>query len=202
MLFGILFGVIQCFFGYRLFKVIIGIIGFILGAALAGTLSYTLAPEIIVVIIAGVVGGLIGATTMLTFYYVGIFSIGAILGGILGSFVCSIMGLNPIPVVIILAVTITGILALLTQKYMIIASTAFGGSWLAMTGIVHFITGAKSPVDIEYILQSRGNFLFIILLCWIVLGIIGLLSQLKWLPTDLKREERDLAEYVLSKKDE
>ena len=201
MLFGILLGALQCFFGYRLFKIIVGIIGFLIGSALAGSLSFFLSPETTIAIIVGLVGGIIGAATMLTFFYVGIFLIGTILGAIVGSVLFSIAGVNPMPIVIVVAAIISGIVALLIQKYMIIASTAFGGSWLIMAAVAYFFTRAKSPAEIEYILQSRGTLYFIILLFWIALGICGLLTQLKWFPSDLKREERDLAKYVFSDKD-
>lgn len=202
MLFGILLGAAQCFFGYRLFKIIIGIIGFLVGGALAGFLSFFLSPEGTIAIIVGLVGGIIGAVTMLTFFYAGIFLIGTILGAIVGSLLCSIAGVDPIPIVIVAASIISGIVALLIQKYMIIASTAFGGSWIIMTAVAYFIVGARHPAEIEHMLHSRGSLYFIILLCWIALGIFGLLIQLKWLPTDLKREEKALAEYVFSEKDD
>lgn len=202
MLFGILLGAAQCFFGYRLFKIIIGIIGFLGGGALAGSLSFFLSIEGTIAIIVGLVGGIIGAVTMLTFFYAGIFLIGTILGAIVGSLLCSIAGVDPIPIVIVAASIISGIVALLIQKYMIIASTAFGGSWIIMTAVAYFIVGARHPAEIEHMLHSRGSLYFIILLCWIALGIFGLLIQLKWLPTDLKREEKALAEYVFSEKDD
>ena len=198
MLIGIPLGVVQCFFGYRLFKIIIGIIGFIIGGVLAGKLTFFLYPETAVVIIAGLIGGLLGAAAILTFYYVGIFLIGTIFGGIVGSFFCSVAGVDPIPVVLIISAAIAGMVALWVQKYMIVASTAFGGSWLIISGIAYFVTGAKHPAEVEHLLESSGNLYFIIFICWIALGILGLLAQLKWFPSELKGEERDLAEKISS----
>jgi uncharacterized membrane protein YeaQ/YmgE (transglycosylase-associated protein family) len=202
IVFGILFGTVQCFFGYRLFKIIIGIIGFIIGGALAGTISLAVSPEETVALIAGLVGGIIGAMLLLTLYYVGIFFIGAFLGSIVGSFFYAVVEIGPEPITILIAAIITGIIALVIQKFMIIVSTSFGGSWLIVTGIAYFATGAVNPADIEYMLQSGGGLFYIILLGWIGLGTCGLIAQYKWLPTDLKRKERDLVKHVNSDKDE
>jgi hypothetical protein len=137
----------------------------------------------------------------LTLYYVGIFFIGAFLGSIVGSFFYAVVEIGPEPITILIAAVITGIIALVIQKFMIIVSTSFGGSWLIVTGIAYFATGAVNPADIEYMLQSGGGLFYIILLGWIGLGTCGLIAQYKWLPTDLKRKEKDLVKHVNSDKD-
>ena len=200
-LFGIIFGAVQCYFGYHLFKITLGITGFIVGGGLAVALSSSIYPNESIPLIAGLVGGVIGATLSITLYYVGIFFIGALFGGIIGSTCLSAMGHDPNTAVIVIAVTITGILALIIQKYMIIISTSFAGAWLIVAGIAYFATGAVSPTDIEYILHSSGVLYFVVMFCWIILGITGIITQFKRFPKDQKREERDLAKYINSSKE-
>jgi hypothetical protein len=202
IIFLILLGVVQCFLGYKLFKLILGISGFIIGGALVGTISYAFTPDESLAIFAGLFGGIIGALLLLALYYVGVFLIGAFLGCILTSFLYAGVGSNPEPGVILVVAVIAGVVALVFQKIMIIVSTSFGGSWLVVTGIAGLATGAAHPAEIEHLFRSGGSLLYTILLCWIALGIFGLFVQYKWLPTDQEREERDLAEYVFPEKNE
>ncbi|HKK25794.1 MAG TPA: DUF4203 domain-containing protein, partial [Gracilimonas sp.] len=98
----ILVGALQCFFGYRLFKFILGLIGFLLGSALTVAIGSTYSIEVIPVILLGLVGGFIGAALMVALYYVGVFVIGSLLGGILG------IVLSPDPVLLLILAVISG----------------------------------------------------------------------------------------------
>ena len=177
----LLLGSIQCFFGYRLFKMVIGFVGFILGAVLAIAIINTFFPEKITVLVSGVLGGIMGTVMVLMLYHVGIFVIGAILGGIVGSFICALAGMSSAMWIIAVASIAAGLLALVVQKYMIIAATAYGGAWLLVTAFACFATGAKNIADIESILQASGNLLYIILPCWIMIGMCGWMVQLEHL---------------------
>ena len=41
----ILVGVVECFLGYRIFKVVLGLIGFLVGGTLASAMGYTLSQQ-------------------------------------------------------------------------------------------------------------------------------------------------------------
>jgi hypothetical protein len=179
ILVAILIGMVQCFFGYRLFKVAVAIIGFSLGAALAMAIISAISIEKIAVLLSGLLGGITGAVMVLTLYYVGIFAMGAALGGIAGSFAGSAAGLSSAMWLIIAAAVIAGILALIFQKYMVILATSFGGSWLMVMALGCFATGAKHVDDIESILQARGSLLYILLLGWLLIGVCGWVVQLQ-----------------------
>ena len=76
----ILVGAIQCFFGYRFFKFILGLTGFLLGGAIAAAVGFAISQQEIVALLAGIVGGFIGASSMVAMYFIGIFLIGAFFG--------------------------------------------------------------------------------------------------------------------------
>src|SRR3954451_20284934 len=74
-------GAVSCFAGYRLFKVVLGIYGFILGAGLASSAMGS--SNTIGMVIAALAGGLVGAVILVFAYFVGIALVGAGLGALL-----------------------------------------------------------------------------------------------------------------------
>jgi hypothetical protein len=187
----ILVGALQCFFGYRIFKFILGLIGFLLGGALAGSISYTFSQEEIFTPLLGLVGGFIGTALMVALYYVGVFLIGALLGGILGIVLYAVAESNPDPAAMLILAVITGVIALIFQKLMIIVSTGFGGAWSVVIGIAYYIADSVYLSNLEQIFRSGGSHLYAILLSWLALGIIGVIVQYRSSPA---KETQPLAE--------
>lgn len=183
----ILLGALQCFLGYRIFKFILGLTGFLLGGALAGAIGYAISQEEAVALLAGIVGGFIGAALMVVLYFIGIFLIGALLGGVLGTVLFAVAGSNPEPAVLLILAVITGVVALIFQKFMIIVSTGFGGAFSVVTGIAYFTTGAIDPTNFESMFRSGGSYLYAILLCWLALGIVSVIVQ--YISAPAKEEE-------------
>jgi hypothetical protein len=183
---GIIVGAIQCFFGYRIFKFILGLTGFILGGAICAAIGYAIFQKEVIALLAGLVGGIIGAALIVVLYLIGIFLIGAFLGGVLGTALFAVAGHNPEPAVILILAVIVGVIALIFQKFMIIVSTGFWGAWSVVMGIAYFTTGAVDPTSIERFFRSGGGQLYAILLCWIVLGIVGVIVQFKSAPVKEK----------------
>ena len=179
----ILVGALQCFFGYRIFKFILGLIGFLLGGALAAAIGYGISQEEAVALLSGLVGGFIGAALMVLLYFVGVFLIGALLGGVLGAVLFAVAESTPAPAVVLILAVIAGVVALIFQKFMIIVSTGFSGAWNVVTGIAYFTTGAIDPTNIGGLFRSRGGHLYAIVLCWLALGIVGLIVQYRTAPT-------------------
>jgi hypothetical protein len=70
-------GAVACFAGYRMFRIVLGIYGFILGAMITTSVMGTSSTGARV--LAAVEGGLIGAVLMVAAYIVGIGLIGAAL---------------------------------------------------------------------------------------------------------------------------
>ena len=76
-LFLVIGGAIACFAGYRLFRTVLAIYGFILGALMASSMMGS--TNTIGMILAAVVGGVLGAVVLTFAYFVAIALIGAVL---------------------------------------------------------------------------------------------------------------------------
>ena len=185
---GVLVGAIQCFFGYRIFKIILGLIGFITGGALAGAIGYGISGEEGVAFLSAIVGGAIGAALLIALYFIGVFLIGAFLGGLMGVILFGVSNTSPEPAVLLILALIGGVIALIFQKFMIILSTSFGGSWSMVTGIAYFTIRGFDPTNLKYFLRSGGTQLYAIILCWLALGIFGLIVQYRFLPKPSEKE--------------
>lgn len=170
-------GALECFFGYRIFKFVLGLTGFLLGGVLVATISSTFSQEAIFILLSGLMGGVIGAALMVALYYAGVFLIGAILGSVLGTVLYAVAESNPDPAVLLITAVLAGIAALIFQKFMIIVSTGFGGAWGVVIGIAYFITDAVNLSNPERMFNFEGKYLYAILLCWLVLGIAGVIIQ-------------------------
>jgi hypothetical protein len=179
----ILLGMVQCFFGYRIFTIVIGLTGFLIGAVLGGAIGSDIFQENLLVLISGIVGGFIGAALMMLMYYFGVFAIGSILGIALGTAFFVLTKSNPVPAVLFILAVIGGVTAIIIQKSMIILSTSFGGAWIVVTGIAYFTTDAIDLTDIGELFRTGGNHLNTILIFWIALGIVGVIVQKKSLPS-------------------
>ncbi len=169
-------GAIECFLGYRLFKVVIALTGFLIGGLISASLGYTMSNQELCSLLYGILGGLIGAALLYILYFAGIFLLGVILGIFVGVILYAAMGCDPQPAVLVILAVLGGVLALIFQKFMIIVSTAFGGSFLVVMGISIFAR-IINPADINLSFRSAGNLTYVILLCWVVLGIAGVIVQ-------------------------
>ena len=174
---GIILGAIQCFSGYRLFKVVLGLTGFIVGGALAAAGGYACSQTAIVAVFAGLVGGCLGAALLTALYFLGVFLSGALLGGMAGALLWAGTGGLPQPAVLLFPAVIAGVLALVFQRFMIIVATGFGGAWCMVLGVAYFTTGAFDPANIESFFPAAGRHSPVLLVCWLALGAAGALVQ-------------------------
>lgn len=125
-------GLLACFAGYRIFRIVLGIYGFILGALLAT--SIVGAEGTLWTIGAAIVGGLAGAALLIAAYFVGVALIGAGIGAMLVNLVWAWIGGEPHVVVVIVAAVLGALGALSLQRYVIIGATAFGGAQTVVVG--------------------------------------------------------------------
>jgi len=126
-------GAVACFAGYRFFRVVLAIYGFIFGAMLASSvmgISNNLG-----MLIAALVGGILGAVLFTFAYYVSIGLIGAGMGAYLLNVVWGYTKrTDPPSVAIIIAAVAGAVIAMALQRYVIIISTAFSGAWTMLIG--------------------------------------------------------------------
>src|SRR5260370_23513311 len=132
-LFLLLGGAVSCFAGYRLFKIVLGIYGFILGAGVAS--STMGASNTAGMVIAALVGGFVGALILGFAYFVGIALVGAGLGALVAHVGWGYVRIGDPPALAVIVLSALGAVgAMLLQRYVIIVATAFGGAWTMIVG--------------------------------------------------------------------
>jgi len=172
-------GLTSCFLGYRLFKFLIGVFGFLAGSILAGFVySVAVADPGAGIWIAALVGGVIGSAVFYIVYPVAVFGVGAGFGALAAGFFVPGLAVDPRWFVVGTAV-VAGILALLVQRFVITVATAFLGAWFALQSGL-FLMGLPS------VLLPRSTSLFPVpsgldarqFWGWIFLAAVGLAVQL------------------------
>ena len=129
----VLGGALSCFAGYRLFKIVLGIYGFVLGAMLAS--SAMGATNTTGMIVAALVGGVCGAALLMFAYFIGIALVGAGLGALVAHVAWSGVRTGDPPAIAVIVLSVMGSIgAMFMQRYVIIVATAFGGAWTVIVG--------------------------------------------------------------------
>jgi hypothetical protein len=179
----VLGGALTCFAGYRLFKIVLGIYGFVLGAMLASSVMGI--TNTTGMIVASLVGGVCGAVLLMFAYFVGIALVGAGLGALVAHVAWGGVGVGDPPAVAVVVLALAGSIgAMFLQRYVIIVSTAFGGAWTIIVGGLAIAaergTSAKAAsatgVWILYPTTVPGEAW--VPIAWIVLGLVGTGVQL------------------------
>jgi hypothetical protein len=175
-------GTLACLAGYRLFRVVLAVYGFIFGAMIASSvmgISNTAG-----MVIAAIVGGLAGSLLLVFAWFVGVALVGAGLGALLAHLAWSQVGTTDPPAVAVIVVSVVGAIAsMILQRYVIIVGTAFGGAWTMIVGAVNAMAvrgGAKPSGDDVWILYpltpAAGERW--VPLAWIALGLFGTAVQI------------------------
>jgi hypothetical protein len=175
-------GIVACFFGYRLFRLVLSLAGFVLGGLMASSL---IGPsETTWLIGAWLVGGLIGMGLLYAGYYVGVALSGASIGATVVHLAFQASGESPPFLVVLLAAVVGAVGAMFLQKYFIVVFTAFGGAWTLIMGGMALL-GDKAARA-----ASAGNNIWVIYplnpgpgqrwmpYAWVILGIAGVATQL------------------------
>jgi hypothetical protein len=178
----ILSGLIAWAAGYRLFRTVLTLNGFIFGAWVASSMFG--AGDKTLLVLAALGGGAVGALIMFFGYFVGVALVGAGIGALAAHMLWSRIGSDPRPVVVILAAVAGAASAMMLQRYVIIVATAFAGAWtLLLSGLSLVDRGQKiagaPEVWVLYPLDpSPGR--QSVLVAWVVLGLAGVLIQLRF----------------------
>ena len=175
-------GIISCFFGYRLFRTVLAIFGFILGALAASSVFGI--SNTTLMLVAAVLGGLVGAFILITAYFVGVALVGAGLGAVIANLVFSTGGRDPNVFVVVLFSIAGAVGATYLQRYFIIVGTAFGGAWTMIVGAMALVgnrtalrAATTGDVWVAYPLNPAPGQRWV-LLVWILLSLIGAGVQL------------------------
>jgi hypothetical protein len=181
----VLGGAVACFAGYRLFRVVLAIYGFIAGAMLASSTMGS--SNTFGMVAAALIGGVIGSVLLFFAYFVGIAMVGAGLGALIVHGVWTQIVLTDPPVILVILFAVFGtVAALILQRYVIIAGTAFSGAWTVILGALALndARGAARPrsagdVWILYPFSPASGPRWM-LAAWVVLGLCGTAVQLGW----------------------
>jgi hypothetical protein len=174
-------GLLACFAGYRVFRVVLGIYGFILGALLATSIVGT--EQTMWTILAALGGGLAGALILIAAYFIGVALIGAGLGAMTANLIWAGIGGEP-HVAVVIGLAIVGALAALAlQRYVIIVATAFGGAQTVVVGVAALMgnrAAADAASQVVYSVYPLNPVpgTAVDLVAALVLGAIGVLVQL------------------------
>ncbi len=182
-LFAIVAGFLLCFFGYRILKVSLGLIGFIAGAYggwEAGLAVFHSSGG--ATLICALIGGVIGLVLCLWLFLLGVFCVGAAAGTAIAAALFNGSGHHVQAIVLIALPIAFGIIALLAQKLMIVVSTAVSGAYLITAGIWPFVAGAQHASSI-WLHPSQpaasGTLGYGSLAVWLVLALIGIIVQFR-----------------------
>src|SRR5437867_1819413 len=111
-------GLVACFAGYRMFRLVLGIYGFILGALLATSLAG--AGSTGTPLVTALVGGVIGAVILNLAYFLGVVLVGAAIGAMIATIIWGRAGSEPHVLLVILFAVIGAVAAMQLQRYVII----------------------------------------------------------------------------------
>jgi hypothetical protein len=135
-------GIVACFFGYRLFRIVLALAGFILGGFAASSIFGV--GDTGPMIIAFLVGGLIGAAILFAAYFVGVALIGAGLGALVANLAFAAGEAAPHFLVVIFMSIAGAAAAMYLQRYFIIVGTGFGGAWTIIVGAMALMGDAAA----------------------------------------------------------
>jgi uncharacterized protein DUF4203 len=176
----VLGGAVACFAGYRLFRIVLAIYGFIFGAYFASSMMAS--SNAVGMVGAALVGGLVGSVVFFFAYFLGIALVGAGLGALIAHVAWTRLSAAEPPVLIVLLFAIVGtVAAMILQRYVIIVSTAFSGAWTIILGALALVdrgaARAASDVWILYPFTPASGARWVPI-AWIVIGLIGTAMQL------------------------
>ncbi|MBY0494994.1 MAG: TMEM198/TM7SF3 family protein [Cyanobacteria bacterium] len=184
-------GFLACFLGYRMFKVVLAVFGFMVGALAASSVfgGNNTTP----MIIAALVGGIAGGALLLAAYFVGVALVGAGIGALLVNVIWTQIEGDPHPAVVIIFSVAGAVVATWLQRYVIILGTAFAGAWTMLVGGLAMM-GDSSPLKaaaagdvwVAYPLNPAPDMRWLPW-AWFVLGTLGTLIQMRWTGGDRGR---------------
>ncbi len=175
-------GLISCFAGYRVFRVVLGIYGFMLGALLASGATGT--EHTALMIGAALAGGVIGALILIAAYFVGVTLLGAGIGALATSLIWASIGSEPSALIVILFSIAGALIAMALQRYVVIGGTALVGAWTAMIGGAALVgdrqgaVAATKHVWLAYPMDPAPSARWMYAAA-LVLGLVGVVVQLR-----------------------
>ncbi len=179
-----LMGLLNCFFGYRLFIVIVALLGLILGASLGYLIGSWVEGGVVTVVLV-IILGLIGAWASVSGYYAFIFVVGAFGFALLAAFVWGIYSESVSVLLLILVGLVGGFVALWLQRIIIIIATAAQGALASVFAVAALVSGGgvEAYRSLFYrfldgeLPRTGGVWFYLGTLLWLILFAFGLVAQ-------------------------
>jgi len=174
-------GVITCFWGYRLFKVVLGVTGFVTGGALAWTVLTAAGYGQMVTIAGTLLAALLGGLAMFSLFFAGVFLFGCAMGLLMAVVILSALGGELNVVAVSIFSLVNGLVTLWFRKVLVVASTALTGAWSVVSGVAYFagdldLVGALAEPGL---LRTQGGLYYAVLALWFLIGISGIAVQMR-----------------------
>lgn len=139
----LVFGLVQTFFGYRLFRILVGVIGALIGFFYAPQFFALVTGEMPAAALSIAIGaGLAVAFALIAWY---VFRIAAFAWGATLGYAALVAAFAAPPWLALLIGLAVGALALLFQRVLIVLLTAVNGAWLVVSVIAFFLGQVASP---------------------------------------------------------
>lgn len=185
-------GLVACFAGYRVFRTVLGIYGFIFGAFVATSAMGT--SDTAWLIGAALVGGIVGALILIAAYFIGVALIGAGAAALAVNLIWGqVTGGDPPALAIIIAAIAGALASLSLQRYVIVIGTAFGGAWTLLVGGLA-VAGNRTAEAAAAVAADRPDVWVLyptnpapgemwVPIAWLVLGAVGVFVQMRYTAT-------------------
>lgn len=175
-------GLLACFAGYRLFRIVLGIYGFLFGAFIATSMMG--ASDAWTLTIAALAGGVVGALLMIAAYFLGVGFVGAGLAALALHLVWRFVDGSPPAWLLVVVCVVGALVALSLVRWVVVLGTAIAGAWtlivagLALAGDSAAARAATAgDVWILYPLGQTGGQSWQVA-AWFGLTVAGVLVQL------------------------
>jgi len=170
-------GTLYCFLGYRAFKFVIGLTGFMFAGAVAGACAgWMTGGNLLAALITAVVAGVIGAGAVFFFYRVGVFLLGLLGAAVIARAALGGQSDLAASAIVLAAAVFGGLTALFLERPLITVATAAIGAWIVINGIAFFVLGNGAIEAFESAL-SKDNTQSMLILYGLVLTVAGALTQ-------------------------
>jgi hypothetical protein len=177
MAIAILYGLLECFFGYKLLRIVLGILGFVTGLIVGWLVALAFVGPILA-IIAAVIGGILGALLFILAWLVGVFALGAMIGAAVAMVFTGAPATPLQYLIVFVPAAVLGTVALLLQRHVVIIITSLSGAWTVVASVYVMIAG---PRELPLVDQAWKSDPLVVTLfaVWSALSAAGLIVQYK-----------------------
>ncbi len=172
-------GLLVCFFGYRLFRLYLSVIGFVAGFVIGASLVADTEPAL--QLFAGLGVGLIVALVAYALFVIGFLLAGALLGASFGVAMITLfeMQSDAAMAVILVAALIGASVAVVLRDLIVMLSTAFTGGGQVIAGglLLLFPSDVQQSAEGLVTFDVSSGVALVAIIAWVILSLAGFGAQ-------------------------